>query len=346
MTANGGFVLGLGAAVAALLFFGLKFLPRENMQILASIPVRRRADGRWQGVNLTWYGVMQSLAMVSGVGLALVLARAADVPMKAIVLMVLGLIAIALPAAKVVALIVERRRGTLTVGGAIFVATLAAPWAALAVDRYVGAAATLPMIAALAAGYTVGEGVGRLACISFGCCYGKRLRDCPSWLQTLLAGRGAIVVGPTRKAAYASKCDGVPLVPVPAMSAIVLTAAGVSATAVYLDGRYRAAILVALGVAFSWRFASEFLRADFRGGGRLSAYQWMAVVCLVYAIPVALGLPTCERRPDVHASAAVASSPVVLLGMAALGVLVFVYLGVSSVTTATIELDIHERYRS
>ena len=34
------------------------------------------------------------------------------------------------------------------------------------------------VLAALAIGYILGEGLGRLACLSFGCCYGKPLDQC------------------------------------------------------------------------------------------------------------------------------------------------------------------------
>jgi prolipoprotein diacylglyceryltransferase len=346
MTANQAFGLGLTAAVAALVSVGLKILPRENMQILASIPVRRRSDGLWQGINLTWYGVMQAAAMVSAVGLGVVLARAAQVPVAQIAVVASVLIAVALPAARAVAFLVERRRGTFTVGGAIFVATLAMPWTARAADAYFGTSHALAMVASLSAAYALGEGIGRLACISFGCCYGRRLSDCPGWLRRLFEGRPAVVVGPTRKAAYASGCAGVPLLPVPALSAIILSGAGVAATLLFLVGQLWACALVALGIAFGWRFVSEFVRADYRGKGRLSAYQWMALGCLVYATPFVLLMPGGGDPPDVGRCLGLVTSPLAWGAVAALGVTVFGYLGISTVTTATIELGVDERFRS
>lgn len=345
MTVNQGFGLGLAAVIAAVVSLGLKVLPRENMQILASIPVRRRADGLWRGINLTWYGVLQAAAMVSAVGLGLILATAARVPTSQIAAVAAVLIAVALPAARGVAFLVERRRGTFTVGGAIFVATLAMPWTALAADAYFGTANALAMVASLSAGYATGEGVGRLACISFGCCYGRRLSECPDWLRSLFEGRPAVVVGSTRKAAYASGCDGVPLLPVPALSAVMLSGAGVAASLLFLAGEFRASALVALGVAFVWRFASEFVRADYRGKGRLSAYQWMALGCLAYAIPVVLALSGGGERPDIGRCVELVTSPLAWIALGALGIGVFAYLGISTVTTATIELGVDDRFR-
>ena len=49
MGSNQWFSAGLIVAVGSILIFGLRILPRENMQILASVPVRRRPDGLWQG---------------------------------------------------------------------------------------------------------------------------------------------------------------------------------------------------------------------------------------------------------------------------------------------------------
>jgi len=345
MTANQTFGLLLTVAVAAIVVFGLRVLPRENMQILATIPIRRRADGLWQGKNLTWYGLMQAVAMVFAVALDLVLTCAARVPMRETAVVVGVMVAVALPAARGVAALVERRRGTFTVGGAIFVATLAMPWTALAADAYFGAKHALSIVAAAASAYAVGEGIGRLACVSFGCCYGRKLSDSPACLRRLFASRPAVVVGSTRKAAYASGCEGVPLLPVPAMSAVVLSLAGVVASLLFLAGHLRASALTALGVAFTWRFASEFVRADYRGKGKLSAYQWMALVCLFYATPVVLGLSGETAGADVWLCIPLLGSLLLWAGLGGLGLLVFGFLGISTVTTATVELSVHERFR-
>jgi prolipoprotein diacylglyceryltransferase len=345
MTANQSFALLLTLAVTALVAFGIRVLPRENMQILATIPVRRRADGRWHGKNLTWYGLMQAVAMVFAVGLDLVLSSAAGVPVQQTAVVAGVMIAVALPAARSVAAVVERRRGTFTVGGAIFVATLAMPWTALAADAYFGTKHALSIVASAASAYAVGEGIGRLACISFGCCYGRRLSDSPSWLRRLFESSPAVVVGRTRKAAYASGCEGIPLLPVPAMSAVVLSLAGVIASLLVLAGCPRASALTALGVAFTWRFASEFVRADYRGKGKLSAYQWMALICLLYATPVVLGLSGGTAAADVRRCVPLLGSPILWTALAALGLAVFGFLGISTVTTATVELGVDERFR-
>lgn len=340
------FSSALAAGVAVLLSWGLRVLPREHMQVLATIPVQRREDGLWRGVNLTWYGVLQMLAMVLAVALALVLAGAAGVPLAMLGVMVGALLALGLPAARWVARLVEKKQGTLTVGGAVFVVTLCLPWVALGWDIFRGSRHALPGLAALAVAYPLGEGIGRLACISFGCCYGRRIEDCGPRLRALFARRAAVVIGPTRKAAYAGGCEGVPLIPAPAMSALLLSAAGLAGVPLFLSGAFRAAGLLALGLAFAWRFLSELLRADDRGAGRLSVYQWMTLAALIYVVPVFALLPAAERQPEVVEGLRTLGSPVAILALLALGVMVFVYLGVSTVTGATIRLEVRSEVRS
>ena len=135
--------------------------------------------------------------------------------------------------------------------------------------------------------------------------------------------------------------------PAPALSALVLSAAGLAGVPLFLDGNFRAAAALALSVAFLWRFACEFLRADDRGKGRgqgrLSAYQWMALACLVYVVSAMGLLSAPTRRPDIHQGLALLVSPFTMLALAAIGVVVFVYLGVSKMTTATIRLGVKDR---
>jgi len=343
MTGNALLTLGLVGLDTALLVWGLRVLPREHMQILAAIPLRRRDDGLWAGINLTWYGVLQAVAVVSGIACALLLAGAAAVPGTTVAVTLGCVLAAGLPAAKLVARLVERRPGTFTVGGAVLVAVLIVPWVALGVDAWRGGDHALPTVAALAVAYPFGEGIGRLACISFGCCYGRRLADCGPLLRALFGRCPAVIVGPTRKAAYAGHCVGEPLLPVPALSALVLSAAGSASVPIFLAGCFRTAAALSLGVAFAWRFASEFLRADYRGGGRLSAYQWMALVCLTYALAAVALLPRSDRVPAADLGLALLASPIAMTALAVMGLTVFVYLGVSRMTTATIRLQVRDR---
>ena len=340
MTVNQAFWLVLAALEIGILFWGVRVLPREHMQILATVPLRRAPDSRWEGVNLTWYGLLQAISITMAAALALVLAHAAGAPLLYTAALTGLSLLVCLPAARLVARIVERKRGTFTVGGAVFVGIMTMPWLAFLLDRLAGVGYALPTISALSVAYVIGEGLGRLACISFGCCYGRRLDGCGPWLQRVFRHAPAIVIGPTRKAAYAGGCEGVPLLPVPALSAVLLSGAGLAGVALFLDGSFRGAGAAALVVAFVWRFASEFLRADYRGGGRISAYQWMALLSLVSALATFVLLPGAAGAPLVLRGLRVLWTPAGLLAFAGLGAAVFGYLGISRVTGASVTLKV------
>jgi hypothetical protein len=54
-----------------------------------------------------------------------------------------------------------------------------------------------------------------------------------------------------------------------------------------------------------------------------------------------LSAPT--RRPDIHQGLTLLVSPFTMLALAVIGVVVFVYLGVSKMTTATVRLGVKDR---
>lgn len=105
----------------------LKYLPGERWQILATVPMKRVGDCSWHGINLTWYGFILATAVVAASLLFLVLMVSLQIPVWESVVVVLILLAICLPASKQVARIVEKKKHTLTVGGASFIGLLAAP---------------------------------------------------------------------------------------------------------------------------------------------------------------------------------------------------------------------------
>ncbi|MCG8637233.1 MAG: prolipoprotein diacylglyceryl transferase, partial [Desulfobacterales bacterium] len=175
-----GFVIGLAAVVFALLGWGFLTLPGERWQIMASLPVKKNGQGQWTGLNLTWYGFLSANAYAFGAAMAVVLAASAGVPVTALVLNTILLLGITIPASKIIARIVEKKKATLTVGGAVFAGVVTAPWLISLVNHTLGTALSFHvpvtvMMACMCIGYTFGESLGRLACLSFGCCYGKPL---------------------------------------------------------------------------------------------------------------------------------------------------------------------------
>jgi prolipoprotein diacylglyceryltransferase len=129
---------------------------------------------------------------------------------------------------------------TLTVGGAVFGGLLISPWIVHLLNMQAGTflgynVPVLPTMAAMAIAYGVGEGTGRLACISFGCCYGKSVNDLPSGLRKLLSPIGMTFSGKTKKIAYAHSLDGHAVVPIQAMTAIVYSATSLYGSWLFLN---------------------------------------------------------------------------------------------------------------
>ena len=119
----------------------------------------------------------------------------------------------------------------MTVGGASFVGIIAAPWIVWLLNETLGQVLhyrvdLICALAALSISYALGEGLGRLACISFGCCYGKPLSESHPLLRRVLDERSFIFRGKTKKIAYAGHMDGVKVVPIQAITAILYVGAG------------------------------------------------------------------------------------------------------------------------
>ncbi len=176
------FILSLSLLMAGMVYWAFKRLPEEKWQFLASVPVMKDTSGHWHGLNFTYYGLLTANAVAFGVALLIILFSAVGVTIKLTVGLIIAMLLVCLPAARWVARLVEGKQCTFTIAGAFFVGILITP----AIIHIVNAALirveikTVPLIAAMAAlmiAYAFGEGLGRLACISFGCCYGVSLRD-------------------------------------------------------------------------------------------------------------------------------------------------------------------------
>ena len=191
--ANYLFVAVLAAAYLAVLFWACRNLPREEWQVAAALPVSKVVDGSWTGVNLTFYGVLQASAATLAVALMLFMMGTVGVPALDTLLVTGPLLSVCYPASRWVAAWVEKKPQTLTVGGASFVGSdpgpLAHPGRPSGPVPGCGPGLNIPtVLAALTIAYAFGEGLGRLACISFGCCYGKPLDQCSPLLQRLFKG--------------------------------------------------------------------------------------------------------------------------------------------------------------
>jgi hypothetical protein len=347
MNHNTIFVLSLGLALVVLLVWGFKVLPKENWQVLACVPLHKNKGKSWRGINYTWYGFFQATGYVLGVALFLVLMGAAAVPGAAALTLIVLILAVCAPLSSILAGMVEGKRFTLTVGGAVFAGLVISPLLIGAVNVLGGeifdlSLPVLPTLAAMAIGHIMGEGTGRLACISFGCCYGKPLSKFSPFVCKVIGPFAMTFHGTTKKISYAHGLDGQPVVPVQAMTAVIYTLAGLTGVWFFLSELYAPAFALTVGTAQGWRFLSEFLRADYRGGGSLSLYQYMSLLALPYAGGLLFFFPSIPPPGGTQIMAGLATlwTPGMILFLQVLWFLIFQYTGRSRVTAAEISLSV------
>jgi hypothetical protein len=339
------FVAGFCLLTGVMLGWGFRHLPREKWQFLASLPSVRQPDGCWYGVNLTYYGFFNANAYVLATALAICLLAALGIPFTGFFWIVAVLLGVCAPASKLIARLVEKKKHTFSVGGAAFVGILGGPPLVWGVGRVLEAKMgfELPLaatLAALAIAYAVGEGVGRLACISFGCCYGKPLSRTHPLIRRLFGSYNFVFQGATKKIAFADGLEGEPVLPVQAVTAILYCAAAVVGLALFFGQWYRAAFLEAMVVTQVWRFFSELLRADYRGAGRISKYQVMSLAAAAAGVLLVLLCPPSIVAADIRAGLRVLWQPGVLVFLQVLWLVIFIYTGKSQVTGAKIHFHV------
>jgi hypothetical protein len=344
------FVAILAILFSSLLAWGFRKLPGERWQFLAAIPLIKGEDGRWRSVNLTYYGLFSAIAYVAGVALLVVLTAAVGAPLLLTFTVIVLTLAICVPASRYVALWVEGKNHGFTVAGAVFVGVIVSPIFVLLVNRTMGGLAggtipMLPMIAAMGIAYTVGEGLGRLGCISFGCCYGRQVSGLPSFFRRLFENWSFEFLGDTKKIAYAGGLAGVKVVPVQAMTAVLYVTTALVATWLFLHGRFMLSLAIGMSVTQIWRIASEFLRADYRGDNKISAYQFMAAGMVIYTIGLGMVIGNDGTgAPNLVAGIAALWQPAMLIFLQVLALVIFIYTGRSEVTESDMSIHVcHDR---
>jgi prolipoprotein diacylglyceryltransferase len=340
-------LLSIVIALAIYFWWGFRVLPGEKWQIFASVPISRNAQGDWQGINFTWYGLLTANAYLVAVAVLLVLLGSVGVPPTGTAILAISLLCCCVPASRLVARIVEKKAHTFTVGGAVFVGLLLTPFLIFAINRTAGELLGfyIPAIsayAAIAISYAFGEGLGRLACISFGCCYGKPVATTSGILKRLFAGRGFVFCGSTKKIAYAGNLEGAEVIPIQAITAVLYSVCGLSATWLYLASHHTAAFILATVVTQTWRSLSEILRADYRGEGLISAYQVMGIIGVLYSLAMVLFLTQDSfALPDLSTGLKGLWSPALILFLQSLWLMIFLYTGRSTVTGSRISFHVH-----
>lgn len=338
----------LGVFLTVIVWGGIKVLPKEKWQMIAALPIKKDSDGNWASVNLTYYGAFTASSYVLAVTVFYFLAAARNISLLSVSIIIITLLAICIPASKLIALIVEKKKHTFSVGGASFAGIIAAPWIVILSNlltfKWNGTSAEpVAILAAISIAYAFGEGFGRLACVSFGCCYGKPMDDAPVWLRKLLKSRGFIFFGSTKKVAYADNWEGVKLIPIQAITTIIYLSTGIVGFYMYLNGWTQSSLILTLSVTQFWRTASEFLRADYRGENKFSAYQVMSIVAIVYTY-FAISVFPSSIHSIIYLEVGLQRlwSPLFILSMQLLWVGIFIYSGVSQVTRSVVHFHVVE----
>lgn len=341
------FVLLLALICYLILAWGFRTLPGEGWQILAAMPRRRNTTGDWEGLNLTWYGLLTANAYLAATAILFLLLGTLRVPGPAILTVAVLMLGICVPASRIVAWLVEGKAHTFTVGGAVFVGTLVAPWVVgmtnlLPWGTSLPAMPVLATLSAIVTAYAFGEGLGRLACLSFGCCYGKPIETCPPLLRALFAGRPLVFSGALKKIAYASNLEKIPVIPVQVLTATLYVTTGLINTWLFLDGHFASAFIFGTLVTHGWRVGSELLRADYRGEQTFSAYQWMGLAAIPYALAMAVWFRDgIQHHADLTAGFTALWNPGAVLALQGVWLAIFFYTGRSSVTGATLSFHLH-----
>ncbi len=342
------FTVSLGVFFTAVYAAAFRVLPDERWQVFASIPLYKKNSSSWHGVNITFYGLLTSSGYTIGFVIFILMMTAGGVSLKSLLMLSACILVMFIPSAKIMAYIIEKKKHTITIGGGVFIMLISAPWILAGVNAISGFLETGRtgegvFLSSLITAYAFGEGFGRLACISFGCCYGRSLESLPVFFQKIFSKFNFVYTGKTKKISYHDHMDGVKTVPVQAITAVLYTASGLAGLFLFLKGYYYHSFFLSLTITQLWRFLSEFLRADFRGGGVISAYQVMSLFTIPYYITYFMitgmvSSPTPALVPGLK----FIWSPEVIIVTIVMWTGGVLYTGISSVTSSEISIFVNE----
>jgi prolipoprotein diacylglyceryltransferase len=191
--------------------------------------------------------------------------------------------------------------------------------------------------------FLFGEGMGRLACLSYGCCYGKPVDEYRGILKKNFTWSAVVFEGKNKKIVYSAGLNGRIIVPIQLITMLASSFAGVVTLMLYAEGKTLLAYLAATVFAGFWRIFSEFFRNDYRGRGKISAYQVMSVISVIFALGVSLFLRGGTTLLSVDLLHGVLSlwSPgiLVVLSLTWLGLVWFT--GISTTTYSRVSFHLH-----
>jgi hypothetical protein len=333
--------------LSAVYLWGFTHLPHEQWQFFAAIPVRKKGE-KWKGVNLTWYGIISASSVSFGALIFIMLLTAAGLPLLSSSLFIAAVLAAAIPSSKIIASLVEKKKHTISVGAALFVGILVSVPVLTGINMLCARLGQpelpfYPVMAASAAAYSFSEGTGRLACLSFGCCYGRKVSSLTGIAGSIFRRWNVRFTGKTKKVSYASDWEGKRLIPVQMITSIIYGINALSGTFLFLTAQYRLAFVSTILVTLIWRILSEFMRSDFRGTMKLfSVYSIMSAAAAFFCIILAiLHTGSWGTAPEIIKGIRGLWTPGILLGIQGLWIAVFLYMGRSSVTGSDISFYVH-----
>ncbi len=340
------FISGFALMVTLILAWGFRVLPAEKWQFIAAVPTRKVGGSLWSGINLTYYGFFSANAYVIAIMILCILLGAIHIPMAAILGMTVLILIFCVPASRIIAGWVEKKKYTFSIQAASFIGILIAPWVMVGFNHWTAdfpgyRLEVIIILSAVVASYAIGEGLGRLACISFGCCYGKPLDELPLLLRRMFDQVYFVFYGSTKKIAYADGLEGCRMLPVQAITAMILCVTGIAGIYAFFKGYYATAFLGVIAVTQIWRFISEFVRADHRGGLKISAYQVMGLITILYCAGVVFIFPMASTPAhDVLDGLKTLWNPAVILFLQMVWIAIFVYTGRSRVTGSFVSFKV------
>jgi hypothetical protein len=342
------FVILLANLFGGSFTWAFRTLPQEKWQIIAAVPQAKEIDGLWRGLNLTYYGFFQATSNSLAAVMMLILLGAIGIPAGETFCLMIAIFAICWPSSRLIASLVEKKSYTFTIGGALFAGAIATPWViqlmnATIADAFGKRMPVIPTLAAASIAYAYGEGFGRLSCISFGCCYGKKVEQLSQPLRRIFESASFVFAGPTKKVAYEGKLEGVHVVPIQAVTAVIYTITALVGTYLYLESYFAPALMLTVVLTQAWRVLSEALRADFRGNARiLSAYQVMAILVIICHFFVVMFFEAVAPQANILTGLNSLWNPMVLILCQAHWLAVFLITGRSMVTGSTLTFFVHQ----
>ena len=88
------FIGSIAGLIFISLFWGFKHLPREKWQIFAALPRQKERTGNWNGLNLTYYGLLSANAYTFAVVMFFILGASVNIPVLGLCLVIVTLLSV------------------------------------------------------------------------------------------------------------------------------------------------------------------------------------------------------------------------------------------------------------